>query len=175
MQRWTVTTPWWAVVLAWGVLFGLLEVWSGQYVYHVGWTTALSGGGVAVLVFCLSVGWGEHRRSRGFRDALAELAPAQTPEALRAARGGAVPEAPEVRAAAARVAYRRLTVFRRRVPFVFLLLAFTSAEAAIGLDGRGWLLAAVYLGLAALGVSVSRQLRRRIALLQRDPAALAHG
>jgi hypothetical protein len=97
---------------------------------------------------------------------------------MRAAHRGRVPPAPEVRAAAERIATFQLTVFRRQRPWgiaFFLLLTAAAAAMAIASNPGWWVLAPVFGALVALHVYVPRHLRRRIELLQREPGAPARG
>jgi hypothetical protein len=166
-----LTAPRWVVGLGGGLLVATVAAvvfrfddptrsWTAAVLTGVV-SGALLGGG---LVLSLTMQRGELREAAG------ELPPPRLSAAYRAAVWGAIPSDPVIRAAAARVAERRLETLRPRI-----LVAIIAIAMAIGtvlhVSAGNYRLAGI-LAVAGLGWIVeffqSAHLRRRVELLSTE-------
>jgi hypothetical protein len=146
------------------VLHVLVEV--GAHLLGNDWWLALVGGAVSGTLF----GPLAHRQNQRARELATGLSPAEQRAALRAALRGPVPQRPEVRAAAQRLAERQLAETRRQRTFsvvtfgAFLLLSLYLALATI----PWWWAAIAFWTFLLVGQAwYPRHLARRAALLAR--------
>ncbi|WP_143465714.1 hypothetical protein [Kribbella sp. ALI-6-A] len=174
MRMYLLTAPRWVVGLGGGLLVATVVAvvfrldnstrsWTATVLTGVVFGVLLGGG----LVLSVTTQRGELREAAG------ELPPAQLSAAYRAAVWGEIPSDPVVRAAAARVAQRRLEALRPRILVAIIAIAMTVGAVLHALaDNYG--LAGV-LAVAGLGWIVEffqpARLRRRIELLSTENGA----
>lgn len=173
MRAWLLKAPWWALALVMGTYFGtFMALWT-RFFQGAPWPVALGAGVLGGLFFGLVMGPFLARRNRRLREALGEAGVARRAQVVRAAWRGPMPEDPELREAARRVALdqREQTLGERRwaVP-VLVLFAIGEAAAAVWLTPWFWLAVALFVGAAASAMIMPNRLARRAELLQ-DPHA----
>jgi cytochrome bd-type quinol oxidase subunit 2 len=170
-----VTAPWWALSLLSGSAYALANVLTGRHVGDESWTEAVVSGLVVGAVFGAVMGPVAARMNRRFREAAGDVPRDQWRRVARSARRGPVPEDPQLRRAARRVALqqREQMVSQRRwvLPLLGVVTAFLLWVALR--DGRAdpvtWLVIVLLLGLIATHLLMARHLTRRAELLADPP------
>jgi hypothetical protein len=172
MRMYLLTAPRWVVGLGSGLLIATVVAvvfrfdnstrsWTASVLTGVVFGVLLGGG----LVLSLTMQRGELREAAG------ELAPAQLSAAYRAAVWGEIPSDPVVRAAAARVAQRRLETLRRPRFLVAIIAIAMTVGTVLHVLADNYGLAGL-LAVAGLGWIVEffqpARLRRRLELLSAD-------
>lgn len=174
--------PRWQMLVAYGVLFGLLL--SGGQVFAA---IALDGGAAVLgysalvgavvgLVLGAPLGWLEHRRLGSLRAALDGHAP--TGQQFRAASRGPVPAEPHDRWVAQVVVRFTLDEVRRtQVPAAVASSIAAAVGVLFALDGTAWglLLTVAGLGTIARDIRRVRNLRGRLSVLTACPGRSAGG
>jgi hypothetical protein len=168
--------PAWVQVLINGGVFGLGMALVNRFLDGNSWTGAVVAGLVVGVLFGAVTGPVTARNNRRVIEAAGYLPPGQLGRAVRLTRRGEVPEDPELRRAARRIAQHDLAQLRGRrwwaLTVVVLLtalslwLAFDGGEAA----RLGWLGAVFSLALLAAHLLIARHLARRAELLADPPA-----
>lgn len=174
MRNWLLTAPWWAHALLLGSVYGLGNVLTGRFLGGESWTEAVVSGAVVGALFGAVTGPLSARMNRRFREAAGDVPRDQLQRIARLARRGPVPEDPQLRRAAHRVALQqRDQLLRQRrwaLPLLGLVMAFLLWLALR--DGAGdpfpWLAVVFLLALIAAHLLVARRLARRAELLA-DP------
>jgi hypothetical protein len=128
------------------------------------WTVALVSGSIAAVIFGAVTGPIHARQQRRAEEAAGDLDRSAQRRAARAAVRGAVPDDPEVRAAAARLAaHRREEVERHRwwTTAIFLVFAGLGVWVAVTEQPWMWLGVAFFLSACVAQSWGPRHLRRR--------------
>ena len=170
-----VTAPWWALSLLSGSAYALANVLTGRYVGDESWTEAVVSGLVVGAVFGAVMGPVAARMNRRFREAAGDIPREQWRLVARLARRGPVPEDPQVRRAAHRVAQQQRDQLSAQrwwlLPPLGVVTAFLLWVALR--DGRAdpvtWLVIVLLLGLIATHLLLARHLTRRAELLAEPP------
>ena len=174
MRNRLLTAPWWALSLLTGALYGIGTTVAGELRGDESWTEAVVSGVLGGVVFGAVMGPLLIRMDRGFREAAGDVPPDQLRRIARLARRGPVPEDPQLRRAAHRVALqqRDQLVSQRRwaLPLFGLVTAFLLWVALR--DGGGdpfpWLAVVFLVVLIAAHLLMARRLSCRAELLA-DP------
>ncbi|HEY0617565.1 MAG TPA: hypothetical protein VGD15_08260 [Kribbella sp.] len=167
MRLYLSEPPRWVLAVLFGIPFG---IGMGIVVKRDASTWAEAGIGALVMgvAFGLGMGFATDKWLRTMRAAEGHLKREKVPSAHRAAQRGPVPDDPEVRAAALRIATQQLDLDRRApllviIPAALLLVGVVAASVT---ESPWHLLFAVVPGLMLFGRWYRpRQLRRRVALL----------
>lgn len=154
--------------MVFGVIFGAsMGVIAG--LRHGRWTDALIEGVIAGAVYGAVMGVVMHRRFGRYREAVGSVPLRDVRRALREARRGRVPEAPEAR----RAAYRLLTTqlgqqHRLRHWGAAVLVLFMGLTAFVAITDSPWWWLAEILWIAAITAHylAPRRLDRRLELLR---------
>ncbi len=175
MRNWLLTAPWWALSLLSGATFTLTSTVAGRLVGDESWSEAVVSGAIPGIFFGAVMGPVFARRNRRFRDAAGDISRDHLLRVAKLARRGPVPEDPQLRRAARRVAldHRDQLLGQRpwALPFAGLLLALavwlalSSGEQA----PFWWLAAAFFLVLLVTPTLMARRLARRAELLADPP------
>lgn len=169
MRTYLLTAPRWVGGLSSGLVFGIgMVAVTRSTTPPASWSAAAVTGVVtgvllgAVLAFTLDM------QRRDLRTAAGDLRPGQLSDAYRAAVWGPIPGDPTIRAAAARVAQRRLEAIRRaRITFAILVILMTVGGVTnllAGDYGRAAVLATTAL-VWGIELYQPRRLRRRLGRL----------
>ena len=146
-----------------GVFFGaFMAIFS--LLRGVPWPVAVTGGAIGGVFFGAVMGPLVQRQYRRQRVVVAQLTAGTERAAGRAVWRGPVPEDPEVREAAARLADFQLAELRRRWPFTIVAaVAFVALATwlAVVRSPWWWFSVAVFLGLLVFTVLAPRRLQRR--------------
>ncbi len=164
-----LNAPTWVVCLVAGLGFAVTNVITRLLFLGDPWTEAVVVGGLTGVAFGAVMGPVLVRQQRRARDAAGTASGAALRRATRTAHRGAVPDDPELREAARRLAlHQRGELLRQRrwgLP-VFLALVALAAWVALGGDAVYWWFAAGFLILATWAYAfLPRRLARRAALL----------
>lgn len=167
MRAYLLNAPRWGLGVVHGVLFGAVMAVVGLLRDETA-PEALARGVFSGTVFGLLMAASSYRQDRRLREAVDGLPPRQQQVALRAVARGPVPDEPEVRAAALRLAERQLAANRRfRTVNVVLFGGLLMVAASLAVTGSPWWWLGVALWSAALAGQVwtGRRLEQRVALL----------
>ena len=175
MRTWLLTAPWWVLSLVGGAIVTVTSTAAGRFVGDESWTEAVVSGAIVGVLYGAVMGPVAARMNRRFREAAGDVPPDQWQRVARLARRGPVPEEPQVRRAAHRVALQqRDQLLAQRRWFLPLLGVVTAFLLWVALrDGGGdpfsWLVIVFLLVLIAAHVLVARRLARRAEMLAEPP------
>ncbi|MFW3172663.1 hypothetical protein [Geodermatophilus sp. CPCC 206100] len=170
MRAWLEKAPWWVLSLVTGVFFAVWMSLAGRLLQGQSWAGAVVGGVVGGVLFGLLMGPLLARQRRRVHEAVGTDRTDLLRRAGRVAVRGSLPEDPELREAARRLALvqRSLLLRQRRwaLPFFVLLLALALTFALTRTPAWPWWLAVVFFGgLLSVQVLLPRRLARRAAQL----------
>ncbi|MFC5264777.1 hypothetical protein ACFPJ1_21905 [Kribbella qitaiheensis] len=175
MRTYLLTAPGWLVGLSSGLILGTGFAAVTRYADpRASWLAAAIVGVVVGVLSGAALAFAACRQRRELRVAAGDLPPAQLLDAYRAAVRGPVPVDPQIRAAAARVARRRIETARQtRILTVAAAILLAVGAVLNTLTGKYGL--AVWLACAALAngavVYEIKRLRRRLERLSAEDAA----
>ncbi len=176
MRNWLLTAPWWALSLVTGAFYGVGMTVAGRFLEDESWPQAVVSGVLVGVFFGAAMGPFAARMNRRFREAAGDVPRDQLQRIARLARRGPVPEDPQVRQAAHRVALQQrdqLLAQRRWVlPLLGLIVAFLLWVALRdgGGDPFSWFVIVILLVLVAAHLLLARHLTRQAELLADPPA-----
>jgi membrane associated rhomboid family serine protease len=170
VRAWLEQAPWWALSLVTGLFFGGWMTLAGRFLQGESWGVAVVGGVFGGVLFGAVVGPLLARQRRRAREAAGTDRPDLLRRAARVAARGPVPEDPELREAARRLAlHQRAVLLRQRrwaLPFLALVLAGDVAFALTRSPAWVWWLGAVFFAaLLSVHLLWPRRLARRARLL----------
>jgi hypothetical protein len=174
VRTWLLTAPWWALSLVTGAFYSVGTTVAGRLRGDESWTEAVVSGVLGGVVFGAVMGPLAARMNRRFREAAGDVPRDQLQRIARLARRGPVPEDPQVRRAAHRVALQQrdqlLGQRRWALPLLGLVTAFLlwAALRDGGADPFSWFVIVFLLVLIAAHLLMARRLARRAELLA-DP------
>jgi membrane associated rhomboid family serine protease len=172
MRTYLLTAPRWVVGLFGGLVFGIGIAAIARFTSPpASWLAATVTGVITGALFGAVLAFTLDKQRRDLRAAAGDLPPGQLSEAYRAAAWGPIPGDPTVRAAAVRVAQRRLEAIRRaRILFAILAILMTVGTVMNLLAGNYGLAAALAAAALAWGTELDqpRRLRRRLGRLSAE-------
>ena len=173
MRSYMIKAPTWAMILIFGVPFGAV---MSVFIKVSGETTmfTLCAGGISALLFGTSITLATNGQRREQRLILEAIPQSDWKAARGAAWKGAVPDRPEIRAAAAQLADRQFDRLRRYQKLVVIVFGLNLAIAVFNsVAGSRWHILLVLGWMSALigHWDQVRRLRRRVELLT-DQGAL---
>lgn len=166
MRQWLLTAPWWALSLVGGTTYTLTSTAVGRLVRDESWPEAVVSGAIPGILFGALMGPLLARRNRRFRDAAGDIPREQHLRAAKLAQRGPVPEDPQLRRSARRVAldHRDQLLSQRRwvLPLLAALTAFLvwAALRDSEPDALSWLMIIFLLVLIAAHLVLPRHLAR---------------
>lgn len=170
MRPYWSNLPRWVLVLFHGVPFGIV---MGTFVKTDGesWTSAVVGGLIMGLAFGLAMGFRAYKWQSEMQAAEGGLPAVKATAAHRASSRGPVPEDPEVRAVALRIATQDLAGFRRTgMASVVVALALIASVVGSVTASPWYLLPVAVFGFALFGQCYwPRRIRQRIELISQAP------
>jgi hypothetical protein len=177
VRTYLLTASRWVVGLSSGLVFGIGMAAMTRFTDPpASWRAAAVTGVVTGALLGTALAFGLDKQRRDLRAAAGDLPPGQLAEAYRAAVWGRLPGDPIVRAAAARVARRKLEAVRRaRVLFAILAILMTVGAVMNLRAGNHGLAALLAAAAFAWGIELDqpRRLRRRIGRLSAEEPDLS--
>jgi hypothetical protein len=169
MRTYLLTSPPWAVGLVSGLIFGagFAAVTRFTAPPPVSEQVVAIAGVVAGVLVGGAVAYAGVRRQRDVRAAAGDLSPAQQLDAYRAAVGGQVPADPQIRAAAVRIAQRRIEELRQFCIVSVLLVALLLFGVVVNLTAGDYKLAALLSASALVNGAQLYEFKRVRRQLQR--------
>jgi hypothetical protein len=163
VNDWLAHASRWQLALITGIPFGVvMGVYAG--VQSERWPVAVIGGALGGVIVGPVMGAFAYRQNRSVRETIGGAAVESRRRIVRAAWRGPVPDDPEDRAAAARLAdHQRAQMRRTRTLSVGVFAVFLVLESylAIARSPWFWLAAAFMAGMLALSLLTPRRLERR--------------
>jgi hypothetical protein len=173
MRTYLLTARLWAVGMLSGLIFGAGFAAEGWFA-GASWQAAALTGVIGGALVGGTLAYASGRQRRDLRAAAGNLSLAQLMEVDRAAARGRIPADPQIRAAAARLARRRIGVLRHFIVLTAVVTILMAIGTVINAIDGDYLLA-VSLAAAALLNSAQlyerKRLRRRLQRLSAEHAA----
>ena len=169
MRTYLLTIPPWMAGLSSGLIFGAAFAAVTRFTAPppVSWQAATIAGVIAGVLFGGALAYASVRQQRDLRAAAGDLPPAQQLDGYRAAVGGQIPANPQTRAAAARIAQRRIAELRQFRILSVIVVALLTLGAVTNLTAGEYILAALLLATALANGAQLYQLKRVRRQLQR--------
>jgi hypothetical protein len=169
MRTYLLTIPSWVVGLSSGLIFGAAFAVVTRFTAPppVSWPTPAIAGVIAGVLFGGTLAYASRRQQRDLRAVAGDLPPAQQLDAYRAAVSGQIPAHPQTRAAAARIAQRRIEELRQFRILSVIVAALLTLGAVLNLTAGDYILAAFLLASALANGAQLYQLKRVRRQLQR--------
>ena len=169
MRERLLHAPVWALIVVFGVGFGVFwAVWS-HFLQGQSWTRALVTAAIAGVLFGGMMGPVQHRQWRGAREVAARSPGGLSREVRRASWRGPVPSDPAVRQAAYDLLRAQLEPMERQrrwaSPF-FALMAALALYLALTDSAWWWWAVPAWTAMAVAHPFTRRMLRRRAARLR---------
>jgi len=172
MRTYLLTAPRWAVGLSSGLVFGFGIAAVTRFPSPpTTWLATLVAGVATGVLFGVVLAFTLDMQRRDLRAAAGDLPAGQLPDAYRAAVWGPIPGDPAVRAAAVRVAERRIEAIRRSRILYATFAILMTAGAVLNLLAGNYAVLALAAAVALLwGIELyqPKRLRRRLGRLSAE-------